>query len=515
MRHVTIAVLLAAALAAPARNARAGGVAFTVLSGERTGLKKIIEAWAAEELELQGGKYGSHGWWLWGLSAVDIDGDGDPDLIPTHHGSPGGLILRNTVKETGTIAFVNATAEFGVASRKLPQGIGRRTLAMDLNGDGRLDLVGIRSPHHVNQDGKKFLPHGKKGFSAIHPKAIRDVNGDGYPDILEPQVAWILDPKTVSFKTTPHPPAFADSIPQAVTETIAAKTKAVRFWRHRYLTGEDLNCDGVDDVVVSGYAGYNGHPLGRYLIADKAGKLTDRTEGFGLPKDAAPIKLIDLTGDGAVDVLAAWGNAAGVFVNDGKGRFTLAAGPVTDFLKRKGPYLHRAWTVDFDCDGDWDLVLSNPRYRAEEIHENLGGGKFKRLHKATGWDSDPVAICDVNVDGLPDVAIGGPGNSITIYLNASPKPGTFCNLCVRAPKPNVFAAGARVEVFAAGKLGLRTARRLARFAPADGTPVRIGLGKADTFDLRVTFGGEPSKVVELKAVKAAPELTVTPGGIAP
>jgi len=515
MKRATIAILLASALAAPPWDARAGGVAFTILSGERTGLKKIIEDWAAEELKLQGGKYGSHGWWLWGLSAVDIDGDGDPDLIPSHHGPSGGLILRNTVKETGTVSFVNATADFGVASRKLPQGMGRRPLAMDLNADGRLDLIGIRSPHYVNDGGKKLVSHGVKGFSTIHPAGFADVNGDGYPDILLPLAAYVLDPKTISFKRVGRLPAFHANVPKEVAAIVETKSKAVRFWRYRYLTGEDLNCDGVDDVVVSGYAGYKGHPLGRYLVADKTGKLTDHTEACGLPTDAAPIELADLTGDGAVDILTAWGDSAGLFVNDGKGAFTLATGGVTNFLKRKGPYLHRAWTIDFDCDGDWDLVLSNPRYRAEEIHENLGGGKFKRLHKATGWDSDPVAVCDVNVDGLPDVAIGGPGNSVTIYLNASPKPGRFCSLSVRAAKPNVFAAGAKVEAFAAGKLGIRSARRLARFAPADGSPVRIGLGQADTFDLRVTFGGEPSKLVELRAVKAKARLTVTPDGIAP
>jgi hypothetical protein len=200
-------------------------------------------------------------------------------------------------------------------------------------------------------------------------------------------------------------------------------------------------------------------------------------------------------------------------LGDGRGNFTLSEGAPTTFLRRKGPYLHRAWTVDFDCDGDPDLVLSNPRYGAEEIYENTGRGQFELLHKARGWDSDPVVICDVNVDGLPDVAIGGPGNSITIYLNASPNPGNFCNVYVRAAAPNVFAAGAKVEVFRAGRLGVVGARpRLSMKAPSGGEPIHVGLGEAKTFDLRVTFPGEDPKIIDIKALKACPRITVTPDG---
>jgi len=491
-----------------------GGVAFKVLAGDQTGLREIIEEWAAEELERQGGKYGSHGWWLWGLSAVDIDNDGDPDLIPSHHGTSGGLILRNTFKETGTVTFVNATDDFGVDSRSLPHGIGRRTFGMDLNGDGWLDLVGVRSPHYVNQGGKKLAPRGTKGFHTIHMEAVEDVNNDGYPDFIERLDAHIFDPETVSFKSVPHVPACEANVPAAVMDIIRAKKKDVRFWGYGYLTGHDLNGDGINDVVVSGFAGYSGHPVGRYLIADGDGKLTDRTEALGLPADATPIKLADLNGDGAVDVLAAYGERAGVYLGNGRGHFTLSAGAPTAFLQRKGPYLHRAWTVDFDCDGDPDLVLSNPRYGAEEIYENTGGGLFELLHKARGWDSDPVVICDVNADGLPDVAIGGPGNSITIYLNASPNPGKFCNIYIRGESPNVFAAGAKVEVFRAGQLGVKATRpRLSVKAPGGGEPVHVGLGEADAFDLRVTFPGKEPKVVEIKAVKACPKIIVTPDGL--
>ena len=38
----------------------------------------------------------------------------------------------------------------------------------------------------------------------------------------------------------------------------------------------------------------------------------------------------------------------GILLNDGKGGFAFKAGPATDFLRRSGPYAHRAYASDFD-----------------------------------------------------------------------------------------------------------------------------------------------------------------------
>src|SRR5262249_47290318 len=157
--------------------------------------------------------------------------------------------------------------------------------------------------------------------------------------------------------------------------------------------------------------------FGRYLLADKDGNWADRTTELGLPQVGTPILVMDLTGDGAPDVLVAGGPQAGLYVNDGRGKFTVQPGDMMALLRESANYLHKVYLVDLDNDGDVDLVLSNPRARNEEIYENRGGGQFRRLVRATGWDADPIAIADFNDDGLLDVAIGGPGDSITLYLN--------------------------------------------------------------------------------------------------
>ena len=513
IRCVTGFALLAACIVLRAAEPTdKGAVDLQVISGEETGLTKIMENWAADELQRQGGKYGDHGWWLWGLTAVDFDNDGDADLVPTHHGSSGGLLIRNLLKETGKLTFTNATAAMGVASRDLPQGMGLRTFAMDLNGDGWLDLVGVRSAHFINEKGMRFVPAGKQRFDTIYPLSTDDFNGDGHPDFEDGVNAMIWNPAASEFKAQALSLPFTSNIPPVVMEQVAEKLKKVRFWRYHYITDCDLDGDGINDVVVTGFAGYSGNGQTRFLAADKDGRLADRTDASGLPGDAAIILLFDFNGDGAVDVLNAQTPQSGLYLNDGHGKFTLTPGPVTAFLKQTGPYLHRAWAVDFNCDGKPDLVLSNPRFGRAEIYENLGGGNFKVLHKATGWDSDPVAVCDVDGDGLPDVVIGGPANSITIYLNRTPAPGRYCNIYPRMNAPNLFAVGSVVEVYRAGELGKSGSRPILRSkAPADGTPVHIGLGEAKQFDLRVRFPAPDRKLVELTAVETK-KVTVTPDG---
>jgi hypothetical protein len=215
--------------------------------------------------------------------------------------------------------------------------------------------------------------------------------------------------------------------------------------------------------------------------------------------------------DGHLDVLTAATAEAGFFRNDGKGGFRLQPGPLTDLLRSRDPYLHRADTADFDNDGLLDLIVSKPRHGPKVIFANLGAGKVEVLHKAQGWDSDPVVVCDLNDDGLLDVAIGGPANQVTLFLNTTPTPGTVCRLYPRLPAPNLYAVGTRVEVFRAGTLGKVGSRPvLIEDAHPDAIPIHIGLGREKQFDLRATFPGKPP--VELQNVQAHDRLQLTPDG---
>lgn len=495
------------------------GIRLQVIAGDANGSKEILDKRLAEVTAKQGGKLASHDWWLWGLTGIDYDRDGDPDFIVTIHG-PGahGVFLKNLFKETGKPGFTSVAAELGI-DWQLPSALGRRTFVWDFDGDGWLDFNGLRSRDFLNQAGKKFVPTAKEAFDSFSPQAIIDLNGDGHPDAFQVSgyrgagFNGLWNPATKTFDLKPYSHPLKDKVPESVRQLWEDEKGAARnrFLRVNFLTDHDLDGDGKPEVIVAGYAGYGGDAFGRYLRQDRDGRLSDATKEFGLPATGTPMLVKDLDGDGHVDVLVAATAESGFFRNDGKGGFRLQAGPLTDLLRARDPYLQRADVADFDNDGLLDLVVSMPRHGPKVIFANLGDGQFEVLHKVQGWDSDPVVVCDLNDDGLLDVAIGGPGNQVTLYLNTTSKPGHVCRLYPRLPAPNVYAVGTRVEVFRAGTLGQPGGRPiLVEDAHPDATPIAIGLGTQKSFDLRVTFPGK--EALELKKVEASDRLRVTPDG---
>jgi hypothetical protein len=218
----------------------------------------------------------------------------------------------------------------------------------------------------------------------------------------------------------------------------------------------------------------------------------------------------DVDGDGDVDLLIAASERAGLYLSDGQGRCALKPGPLTEFIRQRCPYLHRAFPADLDNDGDADLAVSNRRYGTACIFENLGHGEFRLALRSKGWDADPLVLADIDDDGRIDVLVGGAGqkDNVGIFLNVTPGVGNSCKLCVRAEGPNVYAVGTRVEIFAPGTLQERAARAiLAATAPPNGQPIHVGLGGLTHFDLRATFPGRQPQ--QWRNVAAGPRIILT------
>lgn len=484
-----------------------------------TGLAEILTARRQLLEKRKGSALKGHEWWLWGLSAFDYDRDGDLDLIVCLHGPTNGLIIKNLWKETGKLRFVDVTKELGVDG--IVPATDNSPLVWDLDGDGDLDIAGLfddtRTPCLINQGGKRFTKAPFTLHPINYPAGVTDLNGDGYLDIYQirqgKKIVQRYDPKTKTFKRTqtPFKPRFA--LPSDVERKLAdAKArKRNRFLHFRYFNDHDLNGDGKNDLIISGFGSYSGERIGWYLTASKEGGFVDQTATMGLPRKGTPFHFQDIDRDGNVDVLISSGDKSGLYLNGGRGRFTLKPGPLTDFIKQRRPYLHKVYTVDFDNDGDLDLAVSDRRYGRQKVFENLGGGRFEVALSSRGWDADPLVLADFNNDGRMDVVIGGSGKkeNIAVFLNATPSVGRFSRLIPRMKGPNPFAVGTKVEVFPAGSSKKESARPIhTAIAPPDGSPIHIGLGKATRFDLRVTFPGKPTRVYE--NVKSAPRLEITP-----
>lgn len=513
MSNLALSILLAAALIG---SVQAETVVFAPAPEPDTGLKAIIEKWHADELQRQGGKFGSHGWWPWGLEAFDYDNDGDLDLVAQHHGAPRSMILKNTQKETGKLAFVNANPELGLPAEALSGTF--RPVVWDIDGDGFLDLgYNSAEPNTLwfNKGGKSFEAMGYAFGQLEGVNQIGDLNGDGYLDAASVKSGskHLYDPATRKFKREDMADARFEKLPATVKEYISELKKDAknRFLKAFLIDNGDLNGDGLPDLVVNGFAAYGGATFGRYLLAAADGTYADATESLGLPLDATPVYLADVNGDGRDDIFAI---GAGLYASAEGGRFVLKPGPLTEFLKARGNYPHKIYPADFDADGRPDFVVSNARGGAAVIYANAGDGAFRECARTGAWDADPVVVCDLDGDGAEDVCVGGPGTTVSVFLNRSTTPGQRMNVCLRMDKPNPFAVGALLESFKAGEMskpGARPFRRVA--APSNGLAIAMGLGAEKSCDLRITFPGKEPKIVTLSAVEARTRVTITPNGL--
>jgi hypothetical protein len=476
----------------------------------------------------------SHSWWFWGFANIDYDKDGDQDLVCTVHGPKYGLILKNLYKETGEFTFEDVTESLGVLWN-VPAADNHPWI-WDIDGDGDLDIFGLfdDTPTTVllNQGGKAFTVAPYHNAHISYPTYLADVNHDGYGDVVTVRVGpnsattrYLYDPKAHTFVMHKETLAIPAGIPAPLQADID-KRLATAYPKRKnrqtcsYIANHDLDCDGIRDLIV-----YKNYSYGQakyrfafYLSGSRNGTFVDRTTATGLPPQGIPLLLQDLNADGAVDILVTRDPEGGVYLNDGKGSFALKPGPLTDTLRRTGPYMFTVYPLEINNDRQVDFMISGRRMGFTHVFQNMGNGEFRQVLSSPGTWIDGMLRCDMNDDGLVDVVTARRGKEkgtyeIVLHLNETKDAGNYCKLLPRMPDPNWAAIGATIEVFTAGALGTKQARPyLTEKAHPDGTPIHIGLDSAATFDLRVTFPGKDPKVVELKNVKAIPRLEVTPAG---
>ena len=223
------------------------------------------------------------------LAAGDVTGDDKPDLV---------LPFSNYYGDNGVDILVNnGEGKFAPSGRFLSTGQPAVAVALvDLNGDGRLDLVTANDEDQTNRlvDGTvSVLLGAKDGFARRHDYRIgggadglvvRDLNGDGRPDVAVsrgeagPFVSVLLNR--------------GDGLFGAKQDYRGAGRFA------EAVTAADLNGDGRPDLVVAN--GKRGISV-----------LTNQGNGtFGPPvvitahENVFAVSVGDLNGDGRADVLA-------------------------------------------------------------------------------------------------------------------------------------------------------------------------------------------------------------------
>lgn len=350
-------------------------------------------------------------WATLGECHADFDGDGLTDQL---YYTSGSVYLRRSI---GAGDYVETVAFTGW--------ITRYHAVVDIDGDGDLDIVGsgqtnYRLGFYFNDGAGHFtasLPVYGAGFWYENPQFVGagDLDGDGDQDVVT-----YLYP----YNTTPQLVMFENQGNGALVAKPAWTIPGLQGLYNLRCALFDVDGDGDADLIAGGNDPqlYANDGTGAMAVVAGAIPALHATYGF------APTKLVkgDVDGDGDTDLVAGYflsggGSAADatVFLNSGNGSFVV--GPT--FLTTT------SWRtldlVDADADGDLDLVasVSAGAVRRIELRANDGAGNFALPQNAVAGvaslrtSSEPASgsqFADLDDDGDIDI-LGTPLQSVAMF----------------------------------------------------------------------------------------------------
>lgn len=283
--------------------------------------------------------------------------------------------------------------------------------AVDVNGDGKPDLVvagedsgGGHATVSVllgNGDGSFQAPRDfDAGGYNIYVIAVADVNRDGKPDVLAPLCLDISCDNSAVVVLLGR----GDGTLQAAQPYGLG---AVNDLRSSIAVG-DVNGDGKLDVLV------NVCTVGGCTVAVSV-LLGNGDGTFQAAYDIDPggsgrITLANVNGDGKLDLLVSYSGAVGVMFGNGDGTFQAAKTTATSSEAN----LAAVADVNGDGKVDLLLTIGcvNPYCvhggtGAVQVLLGNGDGTFQpgQLFKSGGSGANAIAVGDVNRDGKPDLAV--------------------------------------------------------------------------------------------------------------
>jgi hypothetical protein len=382
-----------------------------------------------------------------GLIALDLNGDGKTDFVQQYNNA--GTLGFTTYLSNGDGTFTARTFSSGNAFDSMGSGRGPGLLAVDFDGDGKSDLVQQLKDgqstlrfflYRSNGDGTftaSVSPSGGEGFESMGAGAgpgllAVDLNGDGKTDLIQQYqtpagylglFTYLSNGDgtfTVGFQTgegfnsTPNGPG---------------------------LVPVDLNGDGKTDLIQqyltpSGYLAlftYLSNGDGTFTV----GYQNPQFAGFNSTANGPGLIPVDLNGDGKTDLIQQW-NSNGflyffTYLSNGDGTFTTARQYFSASFNStaNGPGLI---LVDLNGDGKSDLIQqSNSNGTLNFItYISNGDGTFTvgSLNPGEGFDSTgagtpgliPVDLIGVGKTGLVQQLNGSSSLGFILYTPSAAFP---------------------------------------------------------------------------------------------
>jgi uncharacterized protein (TIGR03437 family) len=357
----------------------------------------------------------------------DFNGDHKPDLAIVCTSSykaptPSAEISVLLGNGDGTFQTPLVTSLTGLAFEQVSQGpspfsLGN-ILALDLNGDGRTDILfngfgpAITLKYYSGPSSNLIAlfaaPDGTLGPPTTlatgvtyFAEAVADVNGDGIPDVLfdgggilgfRVAPAVMLGKSGGGFSApTPLP------TPAGYSDPLIA-------------LAADFNGDGKPDIVISyrepaANLSSNGQ-LQVWILLNQGGgsfgppvAVMNEATSLSSPQFLAG----DFTGDGKLDLAAAIDQTVGQDANVTNLYVALGNGDSTFQPVQTTPNIYGG-LVSLDLNGDGKLDLAGAGGNFVDFYFSNGDGTFRVLPIDVGATFDPSVVADFNGDGKPDMA---------------------------------------------------------------------------------------------------------------
>ena len=356
------------------------------------------------------------------ITVGDIDNDGDLDLIFANGGnffSQGAPQMQRVFVNNGTGFFTDESM-----TRLNFTGLCRGVEMGDIDKDGDLDLIFAqdfqRQPRLFENDGNGFftditntnLPLGNLSSSRAQ---FGDFDNDGDLDI------YINNGTTSRFGCGQNQVWLNDGTGFFADATASSHT-TVTLCEPMDVTLGDI--DGDFDIDVR--AGATGNNNSALFVNDGTGFL-ERVLGT-IPNDSScySYDFGDIDGDGDMDLFgvnAGSGNTDLLLENDGNGNFTNISSQVSP-----NPSLddNDSKFLDYDYDGDLDLLVGRLGSGGERLYNNDGNGNFTQTAGVFQVLSDStldIVVADLTGNGALDVVTAQGESGVffnRIYINSGP-----------------------------------------------------------------------------------------------
>jgi hypothetical protein len=411
--------------------------------------------------------------WSMAAGAIDYDNDGDQDLYLLNYGP--NVFYRNN----GNGTFTDITDQVGLRGPEKLNGFLKWSIGvsfLDYNHDGRLDaMVGnflAFDPEYFTPSAPGIMPHPSeyKGQASMLYEQLPDGK---FVDVTEKNNLYYPDSKCMG------------------------------------LTVFDYDDDGDLDIFQA-----NDHQLnfmfrndnGRYREVGVEIGVAANSNGKGTGSMHGTIG--DVDGDGLIDILVTDLEYGALYRNMGNGFFediTEKSG-VQGALAGKGAW--GAALVDFDNDGDLDIVTANGT--AEELTlqfpvllENNGKGVFKDTGKKyspyfnSKRSGRGLAVCDYDNDGDMDIVISHVDLKGTPVLlrNDGGNSNHWLGLTLNGKNGPASAIGAKVTVTAGGKKQVLVNQWTTSYLSNNDPRLHIGLGNEKMIDMLEIVWSDTKKEV--------------------